>query len=83
MLILANPKIVSARGNVMLRESCASMPHFQAWIARAAEITVDGYEPGSGRAIRIVADGPEARCILHVLDHLDGRTLMQRMREES
>jgi peptide deformylase len=79
LVVLANPIIVARSGNVVMREGCMSLPHLTGNVARAAEVTVVGIEPGSGRVLRIDADAMEARCLQHEIDHLDGFVFMERV----
>jgi peptide deformylase len=80
---MCNPVIVARSADVAMREGCMSVPHFTGEVARAAEVTVDGYEPGTGRRLRIVANAIEARCIQHEIDHLDGMVFVDRIVEPS
>jgi peptide deformylase len=64
---------------VVMREGCMSVPHFTGNVARAAEVVVEGYEPGTGRYLRITADAMEARCLQHEIDHLDGYVFVDRV----
>jgi peptide deformylase len=79
LVILANPVILARAGNVLLPESCASVPHLAGDVARSAEVIVSGYVPGSGRKMILASDGIEARCIQHELDHLDGILFVERV----
>lgn len=79
LIVLANPRIVAMSGNVVMREGCMSVPELTGDVARAAEITIEGVEPESGRRRRLDADGIEARCLLHELDHLDGYLFVDRV----
>jgi peptide deformylase len=80
LVVLCNPVIVSRSGDVVQREGCMSVPHLTGNVARAAEVTVEGIEPGSGRRIRVDADAIEARCFQHEIDHLDGFVFVDRVR---
>ena len=83
LIVMCNPRIVELRGNVVMREGCMSVPHLTGNVARAAEVTVEGTEPGSGRVIRLSADAMEARCLLHEIDHLDGYVFVERVLDAS
>ena len=80
-VVLANPRILSASGNIVMREGCLSVPHLTGDVARAAEVIVSGTIPGSGKTIAITADGIEARCLLHEIDHLDGILFVDRVQD--
>lgn len=79
LVVLVNPMIVALRGNVIMREGCLSVPDVTGDVARAAEVTVSGFEPVTGWPIRLDADAIEARCLLHELDHLDGYLFTDRV----
>jgi peptide deformylase len=66
-----------------MREGCLSVPDFTGDVERAAEIMVEGFAPGSTSLARIVADGIEARCLQHELDHLDGVLFTDRVMASS
>jgi peptide deformylase len=79
LIVLANPEILSVSGNVAMREECRSFPHFLVEVTRASDVVVAGTVPGSGLRSVIIANGHEARCLLHELDHLDGITMLDRV----
>ena len=79
LVVLCNPKIVWRSSDVVLREGCMSVPHLTGNVARAAEVTVQGIEPGTGRLVRLDADAIEARCLQHEIDHLDGYVFVDRV----
>jgi peptide deformylase len=79
LVVIANPIVVARAGNVVMREGCMSLPHLTGTVARAAEVSVEGVEPGTGRHVRVDADAIEARCLQHEIDHLDGFVFMERV----
>jgi peptide deformylase len=81
LVVLANPRILSRSGNVVMREGCLSVPHLTGDVARASDVIVSGAVPGSGKNVAIAANGIEARCILHEIDHLDGVLFVERVRD--
>ena len=74
LLVLANPRVVASEGAEVAREGCLSIPDFTANIRRATRIRVeaDAHDPFD-------AEGFEARCILHEIDHLDGILFLDRV----
>jgi peptide deformylase len=78
LLVLANPTLVSSEGSEVGREGCLSVPEFTANVRRATSVVVDGVTPG-GDDRRVEADGFEARCLQHELDHLDGVLFLDRV----
>jgi peptide deformylase len=83
LVVLVNPRIVEQSADVTMREGCLSVPDFTGDVERAAEIMVEGFAPGSTSLVRIVADGIEARCLQHELDHLDGVLFTDRVMASS
>ncbi len=81
LVVVVNPRIVYASAAIMMREGCMSIPDLTGDVARAAEVVVEGLEPGSARTIRITADAMEARCLQHEIDHLDGFVFVERVRD--
>lgn len=73
LVVLANPKLVSATGSEVAREGCLSIPELTANVRRATEITV-AHAEGT-----LSTHGFEARCVLHELDHLDGLLFLDRV----
>jgi peptide deformylase len=78
LLVLANPRVVSASGAEVAREGCLSIPDLTANVRRATEIVVEAHDAG-GEQRTIEAEGFEARCVLHEIDHLDGVLFLDRV----
>jgi peptide deformylase len=83
LVVLANARIVERRGNVVMREGCMSVPHLTGNILRAREVVVEGEEPGTGRTLCVIADGMEARCLQHEIDHLEGLVFLDHVNDPS
>jgi peptide deformylase len=79
LVTLVNPRVVARSENMIMREGCMSVPHLTGDVARAAEVLVEGWEPGTGRYVELFADGIEARCLQHAIDHLDGHVFVERV----
>ncbi len=73
LLVLANPRIVEAEGSEVAREGCLSIPDLTANVRRSTTIVVE-HARGA-----VEAEGFEARCIQHELDHLDGVLFLDRV----
>jgi peptide deformylase len=78
LLVLVNPVIVNAAGTEVGREGCLSIPDFTADVRRATEVVVEATDRG-GSPLRVAADGFEARCLQHEIDHLDGILFLDRV----
>jgi peptide deformylase len=79
LVVVCNPVVVWRSRDVVQREGCMSVPDLTGDVARAAEVVVEGREPGTGALIRLQADGIEARCLQHEIDHLDGLVFVDRV----
>ncbi len=83
LIVMVNPQIVDSFGTSTMREGCMSVPDLTGNVARPSEVLVEGYEPGTGRLVRVDADEMEARCLLHEIDHLDGLVFVDRVLDAS
>jgi peptide deformylase len=80
---MVNPRIVERTGAIVMREGCMSVPDFTGDVERAAEVVVEGFEPGTTRLVRVAADAIEARCLQHEIDHLDGLLYVDRVADRA
>jgi peptide deformylase len=78
LVVMINPSIVDRRGRDVMREGCMSLPDLTANVGRAEHVVVEGMSPG-GDAIRVEAEGFEARTFQHEIDHLDGLLFLDRV----
>lgn len=76
--LLINPRIVAREGTVLWREGCLSLPGITAEVERSERVEV-AYLDRDGAPRTIEAEGLEAVCIQHELDHLDGRLYVDRL----
>ncbi|MCU1676141.1 MAG: formylmethionine deformylase [Frankiales bacterium] len=79
LVVLVNPRLVSASDFETGREGCMSVPDFTGDVARATSVVVRGLAPGSGEVLTYEADAFEARAFQHELDHLDGLLFLNRV----
>jgi peptide deformylase len=79
LVVMANPHVIARSSGVTMREGCMSVPAMTGNVVRAAEVAVEGLEPGTGRVLRMIADAIEARCLQHEIDHLDGFLFVDRL----
>lgn len=73
LIVLANPRVVSAEGSHVSREGCLSLPDVTANVRRATRIEVE-HLGGT-----VTCEGFEARAVLHEIDHLDGILFLDRV----
>ncbi len=77
-LALINPEIVSREGNERGEEGCLSIPEIFGDVDRSEYIVVHALDE-HGKPIELEAHELMARCILHELDHLDGKLFIDYM----
>jgi len=71
-LVLVNPRIVHHEGSQVCQEGCLSVPGIFADVERADRIAVQALDR-YGEPLRLEADGLQAVCIQHEMDHLIGK----------
>ena len=77
-IVLFNPEVREATGKQVFREGCLSIPEYTGDVRRAAEIVVEGLDPG-GEPLTVAARGFEAVVFQHEIDHLDGVLFLDRI----
>lgn len=77
-VLVANPKVITARGEIKDYDGCLSIPGIFARTRRPAEIELTGQKP-DGSKYRHHLEGFTARIALHELDHLDGILFIDRL----
>ncbi|MEX2458505.1 MAG: peptide deformylase [Actinomycetota bacterium] len=75
---LFDPVIVETADPDVLREGCLSVPDLTADVSRARRVVVRGLGL-DGSPVDYEMHGFEARALLHEVDHLDGRLILDRV----
>jgi peptide deformylase len=78
LLVLVNPVIRLSSGSEIAREGCLSIPDLTANVRRATDVLVEASD-AEGATHAIEAEGFEARCLQHEIDHLDGVLFLDRV----
>jgi peptide deformylase len=78
LLVLVDPRLVEREGSVLGREGCLSIPELTANVRRATRVVVEARTPDGDEKV-VAAEGFEARCLQHELDHLDGILFLDRV----
>ncbi|MCG6983484.1 MAG: peptide deformylase [Deltaproteobacteria bacterium] len=78
LIVLINPEIVVAEGEVIFEEGCLSVPDYQAEVKRHEKVTVRGLNL-QGEEIEIKAEGLLAIVLQHEIDHLNGMLFIDRL----
>ncbi|MEU7929914.1 peptide deformylase [Micromonospora echinofusca] len=77
--VLCNARVVEASRWKVAREGCMSVPDLTGDVKRASRLVVEGALPGTGRPVRLVTDGFEARALQHEIDHCAGLLFLDRV----
>lgn len=80
--VMINPEIIDGYGEMVLKESCLSVPGSSFWTQRANIICVK-YEDADRVAHEEIFSGLSSIVIQHECDHLDGITLADKASIES
>ena len=70
-LILVNPELSEHDGEVLWKEGCLSVPEFEAEVKRAERVLLRALDL-DGKEVEIRAEGLQAVCFQHEVDHLNG-----------
>jgi peptide deformylase len=77
-LILINPELSERDGKVLWKEGCLSVPDFEAEVERSARVLMRALDL-DGKPVEIRAEGLQAVCFQHEVDHLDGILFIDRI----
>jgi peptide deformylase len=78
LLVMVNPEIIEAKGEVESEEGCLSLPDFKGTVRRAEEVTVS-WRDLDGGIRQMQASGLLACCLQHEIDHLRGVLLVDQV----
>ena len=78
LIVLANPEIIAAEGELTIEEGCLSVPDYQAEVKRHEKVTVRGLDI-HGEEVEIEAEGLLAVVLQHEIDHLNGILFIDRI----
>ena len=79
---LINPMIKSSRGEVFLEEGCLSFPGVVVPIQRFEKVKVEFINLGGDTELKTF-EGLDAICVQHEIDHLDGKTFLDKVNRKS
>lgn len=77
-LVVINPEIVEARGEIVMEEGCLSIPGIRSDVARAETIVVR-FRDGNFRWVETEFSGVPARVFQHEYDHLHQKFFVDRL----
>lgn len=78
ILRLINPVTIKTEGKEEMDEGCLSVPDIYVRVKRAKSIIIKALNE-NGRPIKIEATGLLARTILHEIDHLNGKLIIDHL----
>jgi peptide deformylase len=76
--VYINPEILSSSTPGIVEESCLSVPGVVCNVLRATQLRVRARNP-DGETFERDLEGMHAVCLQHEMDHLAGKTLVDRM----
>lgn len=76
LLVLINPELVSVDGKQLIEEGCLSVPGVYAPVQRAETVRVRALDR-NGEQFELDAEGLQAVCIQHEIDHLEGKVFVE------
>jgi peptide deformylase len=78
LIVVFDPVILDAGPAEIRREGCMSVPDLTGDVARPTSLILGGLAM-DGTALKVEAEGFEARAICHEIDHLDGKVFLDRL----
>src|SRR5260370_16388970 len=77
-IVLANPEIIHAEGEVREEEGCFSIPGFRGYVMRPQFLTINAHS-AKGKEFEIRGENLLARAFCHEIDHLNGILFLQHL----
>jgi peptide deformylase len=77
-IVLANPEIIHAEGEVREEEGCLSVPGFRGYVIRPQFVTIKA-QNAKGESYEIRGENLLARAFCHEIDHLNGILFLQHL----
>jgi peptide deformylase len=77
-IVLVNPEIIHAEGEVREEEGCLSIPGFRGYVIRPQFVTVRAQDL-KGETFEIRGENLLARAFCHEIDHLNGILFLQHL----
>ncbi len=77
-IILANPEVIHAEGEIREEEGCLSIPGFRGYVIRPQFVTVKA-QNAKGETFEIRGENLLARAFCHEIDHLNGVLFLQHL----
>ncbi len=78
LMVLINPRIISAEGETGREEGCLSIPGYMTVVKRAEQVKVAALDR-KGKPIEIEGGGLLAKALQHEIDHINGILFIDRI----
>ncbi len=78
LLVLFNPVLIWGKDKKILREGCLSLPDYTGNVTRYTQVGVQALNR-KWETVKIEADGIEAICLQHEIDHIEGLMFLDRV----
>ena len=76
--VIANPKMSNLQGEFEWKEACLSVPLVACFVKRSETLTLE-YDDINGESNVIDLTPPLSLAVQHEVDHLDGKTILNRI----
>ncbi|MEN3034409.1 MAG: peptide deformylase [Aquificaceae bacterium] len=77
-LVLINPNLIYGEGSITFKEGCLSFPGLSLQVERFSKVYIKGFDL-SGKELELTLEGFPAIVFQHELDHLLGKTFLDRV----
>jgi peptide deformylase len=77
-IVLVNPEVIHAEGEVREEEGCLSIPGFRGYVIRPQFVTIKA-QNAKGEPFEIRGENLLARAFCHEIDHLNGILFLQHL----
>jgi peptide deformylase len=77
-IVLVNPEVIHAEGEVREEEGCLSIPGFRGYVLRPQFVTIKA-QNAKGETFEIRGENLLARAFCHEIDHLNGILFLQHL----
>lgn len=77
-LLIINPKLISEKDPVRIKEGCLSLPGFSEFVTRPSEVVIEFMDKNGELKIRTL-NGLMAQCAVHEINHLKGHLTLDEM----
>ncbi|MCA9523882.1 MAG: peptide deformylase [Myxococcales bacterium] len=78
LITLINPRVSSAKGQIIWEEGCLSFPGVAEKVKRPNQVVVE-YQTVEGERRELRAEGILSVCVQHEIDHLNGVNFIDRL----